>query len=69
MQQHGWTLSAVKSDRGRQTPDDITYLWNLNSDTNKVIYKTETDSDTENKAMVTKGERDSGERDKPGARD
>ena len=29
----------------------------LKSDTNELIYKTEIDSDIENKVMVTKGER------------
>ena len=37
-------LSEVKSDRGRQIPYDITYMWNLKCDTNELIYKTETDS-------------------------
>ena len=36
-------------------------MWNLKSDTNQLIYKTETDSDIENKRMVTKGERGMGE--------
>ena len=31
-------------------------MWNLKYDTNESIYKTEIDSDTENKLMVTKGE-------------
>ena len=31
-------------------------MWNLKSDTNELIYKTETDSQTENKLMVTQGE-------------
>ena len=35
-----------KSDRGRQISYDITYLWNLKNDTNKLIYKTEIDSQT-----------------------
>ena len=44
----------------------ITYMWNLKkNDTNELIYKTETD--TENKLMVTKGE--NGVRDKLGVRD
>ena len=30
-------------------------MWNLNYDTNEFIYKTETDSNIENKLMVTKG--------------
>ena len=32
-------------------------MWNLKYDTNGLIYKTEADSDIENKFMVTKGER------------
>jgi len=35
---------------------DITYTWNLKNSTNELIYKTETDSQTENKLMVAKGE-------------
>ena len=35
-----------KSGRERQTPYDITYLWNLKYATNEIIYKTETDSQT-----------------------
>ena len=35
-----------KSDRQRQIPYDITYMWNLKYDTNELIYKTETDSQT-----------------------
>ena len=35
-----------KSDRERQVLHDITYMWNLNYDTNEVIYKIETDSQT-----------------------
>ena len=33
-----------KSDRERQIPHDITYMWNLKYDTNEFTYKTETDS-------------------------
>ena len=29
-----------------QIPYDITYMWNLKKDTNELIYKTETDSQT-----------------------
>ena len=32
-------------------------MWNLKSDTYELIYKTETNSDLENKLMVIKGER------------
>ena len=36
-----------KSDRERQIPYDITYMGNLKrNDTNELIYKTETDSQT-----------------------
>ena len=36
-------LSEV-SEKERQIPYDITYLWNLKYDTNELIYKIETDS-------------------------
>ena len=49
-------LSEV-SQTERQISYDITYMWNLKYYTDKLIYKTETDStDIENKPMVTKGE-------------
>ena len=35
-----------KSERERQIPYDITYMWNLKYDTNEPIYKTLTDSQT-----------------------
>ena len=35
-----------KSERERQIPYDITYMWNLKYDTNEPIYETETDSQT-----------------------
>ena len=31
--------------------NDITYMWNVKYDTNELIYKTETHSQTENKLM------------------
>ena len=37
-------LSEVKLERERQIPYDITYMRNLNSDTNQLILKIETDS-------------------------
>ena len=37
----------MKSERERQIPCDITYMWNLNYKTNELIYKTETDSQTQ----------------------
>ena len=36
-----------KSNRERQISYDITYMWNLKNDTNELIYKTETDSQTQ----------------------
>ena len=35
-----------------QIPCNITYMLNLKYDTNELIYKTETDSQTEKKLMV-----------------
>ena len=35
-----------KSERERQIPYDITYMWNLKYDTNELIYETETGSQT-----------------------
>ena len=35
-----------KTERERQIPYDITYMWNLKYDTNEPIYETETDSQT-----------------------
>ena len=35
-----------KLDRERQKSYDITYMWNLKNDTNELIYKTDTDSQT-----------------------
>ena len=38
--------SKRKSEKGRQIPYDITYMWNLKYGTNEPIYKTETGSQT-----------------------
>ena len=35
-----------KSERERQMPDDIIYMWNLKYDTNEPMYEKETDSQT-----------------------
>ena len=35
-----------KTERERQIPYDITYMWNLEYDTSEHIFKTETDSQT-----------------------
>ena len=39
-------LILSKSERERQIPYDITYLWNLKYDTNEPIYERETESQT-----------------------
>ena len=36
-----------KSEKERQIPYDIAYMWNLKYDTNELIYETEEDSQTE----------------------
>ena len=48
----------MKSQKERQISYGLTYMWNLKNDTNELIYETETDSDIENKCMVTKRERE-----------
>ena len=35
-------------------------MWNLKYDTNELIYKIETDAQTQKKIMITEGERGSG---------
>ena len=39
-------LILSKSNRERQIPHDITYMWNLKYGTNEPIYRTEIDSQT-----------------------
>ena len=39
-------ILGSKSERKRQIPCDITYMWNLKCDTNEPIYETETESRT-----------------------
>ena len=36
-----------KSEREREIPYDIIYMWNRKYDTNELIYETETDSQTQ----------------------
>ena len=44
-------------NNNNKSNNKITYVWNLKEkDTNELLYQTETDSQTENKPMVTKGE-------------
>ena len=40
-------LSEVSQKKKRQISYGITYMWNLKYDTNELIYKTETDSQTQ----------------------
>ena len=47
----------MKSERERQVPYDITYMWNLKYDTNELIY--ETDTHTEH-TCACQGEWDGG---------
>ena len=47
-----------KSERERQIPYDIAYLWNLKYGTNEPTYRT--DTDTENRLVTAKGEREGG---------
>ena len=37
----------MKSERERQIPYNITYMWNLKYDTGEPIYETKTESQTE----------------------
>ena len=52
-------LSEIKSERVRQIPYDITYMWNLKCGTNAYIYETEIDSHRQ-QTLLAKG---GGERD------
>ena len=55
-------MDVAKDDHTEWSKSDkkilygITYMYNLNNGTDGLTYKTETDSDTENKLMVIKGE-------------
>ena len=40
-------IILTKSERERQIPYDITYMWNLKYGTKEPMYKTETDSQTQ----------------------
>ena len=47
-------ITLSKSERERQIPDDMTYMWNLKYGRNEPIYRTETDSDMENGFVIAK---------------
>ena len=49
----------MKSDKDKY--HGITYMWNLKYDVNELKYKTERLIDTENKLIVTKGDREGAE--------
>ena len=51
-----------KSERERQIPYHITYMWNLKYDPNELIYKTETESQTEKTYLWLPKEEGSGGR-------
>ena len=54
-------IIILSEESQRKTiPYDITSVWNLKYNTNELIYKIETDSQTENEHPVTKGERQEG---------
>ena len=49
-------LENIILGEGSQILYGITYMWNLKNSTNESIYKTETDTDTENRLTVMKRE-------------
>ena len=49
-------IPSEVSQRKRQIPYDITYMWNLKYGTNEPIYKTNRLTDIENRLVVTNGE-------------
>ena len=44
-----------KSERERQIPYGITYMWNINYDTNELTYETEKDSHTQRTDLWLQG--------------
>ena len=53
----GYYAKLNKSDRERQIPNDITYMWNLKKwDNCTYLQNRNRPTDIENKLMVTKGE-------------
>ena len=49
-------LENIILGEGSQILYGITYMWNLKNSTDESIYKTETDTDTENRLTVMKRE-------------
>ena len=61
-QLHLEIIILSKSERERQIPYDITYMWNLKYDRNELIYETRNRlTGIENRHVVAKGERGLGE--------
>ena len=52
----GLEITKMSEVRKRQIPHNIIYMWNLKYDTSELIYKTETDSQTQNRLVVAKGD-------------
>ena len=52
----GLEITKMSEVRKRQIPHNIIYMWNLKYDTSELIYKTETDSRTQNRLVVAKGD-------------
>ena len=50
------TLLLSKSERERQIPYDITYIWNLIYSTNEPFHRKKKLMDLENRLVVAKGE-------------
>ena len=42
----------IMSERERQIPYDITYMWTLKYDTNEPIYESEIESGTQNRLVI-----------------
>ena len=51
----GYHPKRGKSERERQIPYDITYMWNLKYDTNELTYKKETDSESQRTDWLPRG--------------
>ena len=49
-------------ERGKQIPCDISYMWNPKYDTNELVYKTETDMQTQRTDLrLPRGRSETGE--------
>ena len=48
-------MKLSQGEKHKQTPYDISYMWNLKYDTNEPIYKTNRLTDIENRLVAAKG--------------